>query len=56
MESGDVDYGYSGCLLAYTYLGNALYEAAYSRWEAVYESLNDPVLLDMALNRAYWDP
>ena len=55
MESGDLDYGYSGCLLAYTYLGNALYDAAYSRWEAVYESLNAPVLLDMALNRAYWD-
>ena len=55
MESGDRDYAYSGCLLAYTYLGNALYEAAYSRWEAVYESLSDSVLLDMALNRAYWD-
>lgn len=55
MESGDVDYGYSGCLLAYTYLGNALYDAAYSRWEAVYESLSDSVLLDIALNRAYWD-
>ncbi len=55
LESGDPDYGYSGCLLAYTYLGNALYDAAYSRWEAVYESLSDSVLLDMALNRAYWD-
>ena len=55
MESGDRDYAYSGCLLAYTYLGNALYEAAYSRWEAVYDSLSDSVLLDMALNRAYWD-
>lgn len=55
MESGDMDYAYSGCLLAYTYLGNALYEAAYSRWEAVYDSLSDSVLLDMALNRAYWD-
>ena len=55
MESGDVDYGYSGCLLAYTYLGNALYDAAYSRWEAVYGSLSDCVLLDMSLNRAYWD-
>lgn len=55
MESGDTDYGYSGCLLAYTYLGNALYEAAYSRWEKVYESLSSSVLLDMALNRAYWN-
>ena len=55
MESGDVDCGYSGCLLAYTYLGNALYDAAYSRWEAVYGSLSDCVLLDMSLNRAYWD-
>lgn len=55
LESGDLDYGYSGCLLAYTYLGNALYDAAYSRWAAVYDSLSDSVLLDMALNRAYWD-
>ena len=55
MESGDLDYCYSGCLLAYTYLGNALYDAAYVRWEKVYESLSDSVLLDMALNRAYWD-
>lgn len=55
MESGDVDYGYSGCLLAYTYLGNALYDAAYSRWESIYQRLSDSVLLDMALNRAYWD-
>ncbi len=55
MESGDLDYCYSGCLLAYTYLGNALYDAAYGRWEKVYESLSDSVLLDMALNRAYWN-
>lgn len=55
MESGDPDYGYSGCLLAYTYLGNALYDAAYSRWENIYQGLSDEVLLDMALNRAYWD-
>ncbi|MGN0982352.1 MAG: DUF3810 domain-containing protein [Candidatus Limivicinus sp.] len=54
LESGDLDYGYSACLLAYIHLGNALYSADYSRWEAVYKSLSEEIRLDMALNNAYW--
>ena len=54
LESGDLDYGYSACLLAYIHLGNALYSADYARWEPVYKSLSREVRLDMALNNAYW--
>ena len=54
LESGDLDYGYSACLLAYIHLGNALYSADYSRWEPIYKSLSEGVRLDMALNNAYW--
>ena len=54
LESGDLDYGYSACMLAYIHLGNALYSADYARWEPIYKSLSESVRLDMALNNAYW--
>lgn len=54
LESGDTDYCYSACLLAYIHLGNALYDVAYDRWEAVYLSLSENVRRDMAMNRVYW--
>ena len=52
--SGDPDYCYSASLMAYTYLGNALYQADYEAWERIYDSLNDDVLRDFAANRSYW--
>lgn len=54
LEYGDADYVYSAALLAYTHLGNALYEADHAAWERVYGSLSEPVLRDFAWNRAYW--
>jgi len=54
LESGDLDYGYSACLLAYTHLGNALYDVDYARWESIYRGLSENVRRDMAQNRAYW--
>ena len=54
LESGDLDYGYSACLLAYIHLGNALYTADYARWEPIYKGLSKEIRLDMALNNAYW--
>ena len=54
LESGDLDYSYSACLLAYIHLGNALYSADYARWEPIYKGLSKEVRLDMALNNAYW--
>ncbi|MBQ4652191.1 MAG: DUF3810 domain-containing protein [Oscillospiraceae bacterium] len=54
LEYGQADYCYSACLMAYTYLGNALYGVDYEAWEQVYMSLSEPVLIDFAVNRAYW--
>ncbi len=55
LDYGDEEYCYSACLLAYIHLGNALYEADRPAWEQVYGSLSEPVLRDLAANRAYWD-
>ena len=52
--SGDPDYRYSACLMAYTYLGNALRQTDPEAWQRIYEGLNEDVLRDFAANRAYW--
>lgn len=53
--TGDMPvYAYSGALLAYIYLGNALYEADYAAWQEVYGSLNEQVRADLDYNNAYW--
>ena len=51
---GDPDYCYSACLMAYTYLGNALYSANPGAWELVWEGLNEDVRRDLAFSRSYW--
>ena len=51
---GDPEYCYSACLLAYIHLSNALYDADRSTWSAIYSSLSEPVLRDLAANREYW--
>lgn len=53
-ESGCPAYVYSGWLLGYIYLNNALYAADYERFERVYGELSDLVRLDLADNSAYW--
>ena len=55
MSSNDTEYIYSTALLAYIHLGNALYEADYDRWLAVYMTLNDAVQADLQANNAYWE-
>ena len=54
MESGDEDYRYSGALLAYIYLGNALYRADYDAWCEVYSTLSENVRADLRANNDYW--
>lgn len=51
---GDPVYAYSGWLLGYIHLGNALYRVDYARWETVYASLPASVRADMQDNNAYW--
>ncbi len=54
MESGDASYIYSSAVMAYIYLGNALYDADREAWERVYATLGDTVLRDLREDREYW--
>ncbi len=47
-------YAYSGALLAYIHLGNALCDADYALWQQVYGSLNEQVRADLDYNNAFW--
>ena len=48
------DYAYSGWLLGYIYLGNALYRADETAWKSVYGGLDPTVRADLENNNAYW--
>lgn len=54
MEYGDPEFCYSASLLAYTYLGNALYSADREAWNEIYSTLNNSVLADFRADREYW--
>ena len=53
--SDSVTYQYSGYLMGYIHLGNALYRADREKWEAVYSLLPDTVVADLRYHSAYWD-
>jgi len=55
MEDGDPVYCYSACLMAYTYLGNALYKADYEAWLDNYSSIVPEVHADIRQNNSYWN-
>jgi len=48
-------YQYSGYLMGYIHLGNALYKADREKWEQIYASLPETVLADLRYHSAYWD-
>ena len=52
--SGNPVYTYSGWLMGYIHLGNALYRADPEAWQAVRDTLPDTVRADLAYNNAYW--
>ena len=54
LADGDAEYVYSGALMAYIYLGNALHSTDYAAWEEVYRSLNEDVRRDLDDHNAYW--
>ena len=54
LENGDPVYCYSAALMAYVYLGNALYSADYDAWAENYSRLSDGVRADLRANNAYW--
>ena len=50
----DAAYNYSGWLLGYIHLSNALYRADREAWQEVRDSLPAEVLADLRSNNAYW--
>ena len=48
-------YQYSGYLMGYIHLGNALYKADRDKWEQVYDLLPGTVLADLRYHSAYWE-
>lgn len=51
---GDPAYIYSGWLIGYVYLGNALYRVDPEAYWAIRERLPEEVQTDLAYNNAYW--
>lgn len=54
VSSDDPVYQYSGYLMGYIHLSNALYRASPDRWEAVRALLPETVLADLRDHSAYW--
>ena len=54
LESGDETYIYSASLMAYIYLGNALYKADADAWAGANALLSDTVRGDLQENNVYW--
>lgn len=52
--SSDAAYEYSGYLLGYIYLANALYGADREAWKTISDSLSVPVRTDLVQNNQYW--
>lgn len=52
--SGNPVYAYSGWLMGYIHLSNALYEADREAWRTIRNSLPETVLTDLTDNNAYW--
>lgn len=52
--SGDPAYIYSGWLMGYIYLGNALYSCDPETYYTIRQSLPETVQADLAYNNAYW--
>lgn len=53
-RSSDPCYRYSGWLVGYVHLSNALYRADYESWQAIRDTLPDTVLADLRANSQYW--
>ncbi len=52
--SDDISYEYSGWLLGYIYLSNALLRQDGQLWQNVQEMLSEGVVADLRENRSYW--
>ena len=54
IRSDDPNYVYSGYLMGYIHLSNALYSVNYDSWAGLYNALSSNVKADLRANSAYW--
>ena len=54
LASGDVDYSYSACMLAYIHLGNALYGVNPGAYRLIADGLDENVRRDLLAGDEYW--
>lgn len=54
IASDDPVYRYSGWLMGYIHLGNALYRVDPEGWQAIRDTLPENVVQDIRYNNAYW--
>lgn len=55
INSNDVDFQYSGSLLAWIYATNELYKQSFSKYNEIYSLLNDEIKMDLAANNIFWE-
>lgn len=55
LESGDPDFCYSACLLAYVHLANALADADPAAYQMIRAGLSEGVLADLRASQDYWE-
>ncbi len=55
LRSDDPVYQYSGCLMGYIHLSNALYKADKALWQQAAGTLNEAVRADLNSNNSYWN-
>ena len=54
LASGDTEYGYSACLLAYVHLGNALASVRPEAYRMIYAGLDAGAQADLRASSEYW--
>ena len=55
LESGDADYAYSACMLAWIHLSNALLSTDPDAFYGIYTGLRPEVQADLTANNTYWE-
>jgi hypothetical protein len=54
ISSADIEFEYSGSLLAWIYATNALYDISPSRYNNIYSQLDEEVITDLRENSRFW--
>ena len=53
-QSGDIDFMYSGAMLAFVHTMNQLRRVSREDWQRIWSGVSEGVLIDIAANREYW--